>query len=53
MLEDSGALVVFERPLALLFFALGFLAIFYRYRQMRRQKTVDRVLAEEGRSPNS
>lgn len=38
MLDDSGALIFFERPLALMFFAFGFLAVFYRYRQLRRQK---------------
>ncbi len=38
MLDDSGALIFLQRPLALFFFALGFLAIFYRIRQMRAQK---------------
>ena len=38
MLDDSGALVFFQHPLALFFFALGFLAIYYRIRQMHREK---------------
>jgi len=35
MLDDSGAMVFFSHPLALFFFALGFLAIYYRFRQSR------------------
>lgn len=38
MLDDSGALVFFQRPFALLFFAFGFLAIFLRIRQLRRHR---------------
>lgn len=41
MLDDSGALIFFERPLALMFFAFGFLTVFYRYRQLRRQKAAE------------
>lgn len=38
MLDDSGPLVFFQRPIALVFFALGFLTIFLRARQLNRQK---------------
>jgi putative tricarboxylic transport membrane protein len=38
MLDDSGALVFFQRPIALTFFAFGFLAIFLRIRQIQRHK---------------
>lgn len=38
MLDDSGAFVFFERPVALVFFALGLLAIVLRVRQLRRQR---------------
>ncbi|MCK5921742.1 MAG: tripartite tricarboxylate transporter permease [Methylococcales bacterium] len=38
MLDDAGAWVFFQRPLALFFFALGFLAIYYRFRQLREAK---------------
>ena len=43
MLDDSGALVFFQRPLALFFFFLGFLAIYYRLRQMRGEKKSDQI----------
>lgn len=46
MLDDSGALIFFQRPLALFFFALGFLAIYYRLRQVRREK-IQSSLREE------
>jgi putative tricarboxylic transport membrane protein len=38
MLDDSGALVFFQRPIALIFFAFGLLAIFLRIRQLRRHR---------------
>jgi len=38
MLDDSGAMIFLQRPLALLFFAIGILAIVLRIRQLRRQK---------------
>jgi len=42
MMDDSGALIFFERPIALAFFAIGFLTIFFRARQLRRQEAVQR-----------
>jgi putative tricarboxylic transport membrane protein len=36
MLDDSGAMIFFDRPLALLFFAIGILTIVWRIHQMRR-----------------
>jgi len=42
MMDDSGALIFFERPIALAFFAIGFLTIFFRARQLRRQEVVQR-----------
>jgi len=38
MLDDSGAFVFFHRPIALIFFAFGFLAIFLRIRQILQHK---------------
>lgn len=43
MLDDSGALIFLQRPLALFFFALGFLAIYYRLSQMRRGKMTNQA----------
>ena len=42
MMDDSGALIFFERPIALIFFAIGFLTIILRVRQLRRQEAVQR-----------
>lgn len=36
MLHDSGAMIFFDRPIALFFFAIGFIAIYLRVRQGRR-----------------
>jgi putative tricarboxylic transport membrane protein len=38
MLDDAGAFVFFQRPVALMFFGFGLLAIFLRIRQVRRHK---------------
>jgi len=38
MLDDSGPLVFLHRPIALVFFAFGFLAIFLRIRQILRHR---------------
>jgi putative tricarboxylic transport membrane protein len=44
MLDDSGALIFLDRPIALLFFALGILTIVLRYRHLKR------VSAAEGKT---
>jgi putative tricarboxylic transport membrane protein len=38
MMDDDGALIFIERPIALAFFAVGILTIVLRARQLRRQK---------------
>lgn len=38
MLDDGGALIFIQRPIALMFFGFGALTIFLRVRQIRRQK---------------
>ena len=38
MLDDSGALIFLERPIALIFIVLGFVTIYMRYRQLRRNQ---------------
>ena len=38
MMDDSGAMIFFDRPIALMFFALGILAIVLRARQLKRQQ---------------
>lgn len=38
MMDDSGPLIFFERPIALMFFAIGILTIVLRSRQLSRQK---------------
>ncbi len=42
MLDDGGALIFFERPIALAFFAIGILTIVLRARQLRRQEAAER-----------
>ena len=37
MLDDDGAMIFLQRPIALAFFALGILTIVLRVRQQRRQ----------------
>lgn len=44
MLDDAGAMVFFQRPVALIFFGLGLLTIFLRIRQIRRHER-ERLLA--------
>ena len=36
MMDDDGAMIFFQRPIALAFFALGLLTVFLRARQLRR-----------------
>jgi putative tricarboxylic transport membrane protein len=38
MLDDNGAMIFLQRPVALVFFGLGILAVVLRLRQMRRMK---------------
>jgi len=38
MMDDNGAMIFFERPIALAFFAIGILTIVLRARQLRRQE---------------
>ncbi len=45
MLDDSGALIFFERPIALAFFAIGILTIILRARHLRRQESAARTAA--------
>jgi len=46
MLDDSGAMVFFHRPIALAVFAFGFLAIFLRIRALRRKRPAEGMLDE-------
>lgn len=39
MMDDSGAMIFFDRPIALMFFALGIVAIVLRARQLKRQRS--------------
>ena len=43
MMDDSGAMIFFERPIALGFFAIGILTIVLRARQLRRQEQQAKV----------
>jgi len=41
MMDDNGALIFLERPIALAFFAIGILTIILRVRQQRRQLSME------------
>jgi putative tricarboxylic transport membrane protein len=45
MMDDSGAWIFIERPIALAFFAIGILTIILRARQLRRHATLEPVPA--------
>ena len=45
MMDDDGAMIFLERPIALVFFAIGILTIVLRARQLRRQETTERAVA--------
>jgi len=42
MMDDNGAMIFFERPIALAFFAIGILTIVLRVRQQRRTAAIHR-----------
>ncbi len=48
LLDVSGAMILFERPIALLFFAIGLFTIFARYRQIKNRKSVTPELGMSG-----
>lgn len=46
MMDDSGVLIFLQRPIALLFFVIGILAILLRIRQSLRPAAADHVPAQ-------
>lgn len=46
MMDDSGALIFIERPIALAFFAIGILTIILRARQLRRHTSLEPAPAD-------